>query len=198
MGARLAARPHSHRPARLGGSDSHAHIDRGGALGQCSHRNKIHSSGSIRPHVFQRDSSSAFDWNTPVVLQTHFHRFANIFDAHMIKQNCFCAVIERQLQFIQRPHFNFDRLLPSPVAKCMFEGRAGTSGERNMVALDQDTIREVEPVILSAAATHRILINHAQAGRRFACVENACLGALHSIHKLASRWWRCRPCAAEN
>ena len=41
------------------------------------------------------------------------------------------------------------------------ESRRNPTGECNVIVLDQHTIREVEPVILTAAATDRIFVDDA-------------------------------------
>ena len=42
-------------------------------------------------------------------------------------------------------------------------------------------------MILSAAASHRVLIDHPQAGRSLARIQNARLGARYGFHELASQ-----------
>ncbi len=93
--------------------------------------------------------------------------------------------VERLLQFFQRAHFHLDRLRAAPVAHSALQRRHNSSGQRDVVVLDQHSVGKIEAVILSAAAAHRVLVDHAQAGSGLAGVENARLRAGDRIHKLA-------------
>ena len=68
-----------------------------------------------------------------------------------------------------------------------FERGSDPTCQRNVVVLDEHAVGEIEPVILSPAATHRIFVDHAQARRGFAGIENSRLGARDGIHKLAGQ-----------
>ena len=54
-----------------------------------------------------------------------------------------------------------------------------------MVVLNQHAIRQVESVILPAAATDRILIQHAKAGGGLTSIENFCFGSTDRFHKFS-------------
>ena len=54
-----------------------------------------------------------------------------------------------------------------------------------MIILDQHAIGKIEPVILAAAAAHRVLVDDAQPGRCFARIKNARPRARDGFHKLA-------------
>ena len=54
-----------------------------------------------------------------------------------------------------------------------------------MIVFDQHAVREVQAVVVPAAAANCVFIEHAQAGHGLARIQNAGLGALHGINKLA-------------
>ncbi len=117
--------------------------------------------------------------------RTNLDRLAHMLDADMVEQDRLRAMVQRLLQFLQRPHFNFDRLPAAPVADRALQRRNRASSQRNVIALDQHAVGEIQPVILPAAAAHRVLVNHAQPRRRLARIENSHVRALDRIHKLA-------------
>src|ERR1700677_1667674 len=92
---------------------------------------------------------------------------ADIFDAYVVEQDCFRPVVERLPQFFERAHFDFDGLAAAPVVDGALESRDCASGQRDVIALDEDAVGKIQAVILASAAADGILINHAQAGRGF-------------------------------
>src|SRR4051812_307278 len=106
------------------------HVGRERRMGQCADGNEIHSSLGIRPHIFQRDPSGTFDWNTPLGPGTALDCGSHLFDWHIVKQDSFCAVGERFFQLCQASDFNLDRLRSTPVSMRSFESRRDASCQR--------------------------------------------------------------------
>ena len=103
----------------------------------------------------------------------------------MIEQDRLRPVIERLLQFFERSHFNLDWLPAAPVVDRTLQRRNDASRQRNVIALDQYAVGKIQPVILTASASHRVFVNQTQPRRCLACIENPHPRALHRIHKLA-------------
>ena len=59
--------------------------------------------------------------------------------------------------------------------------------QRNVIVLDQHSVGKIQAMVLTAAAAHCVLVEHPQAGRGLAGVEDACPGPGNRIHKLASQ-----------
>ena len=68
-----------------------------------------------------------------------------------------------------------------------FERRHNASCQRNMIVLDQNSVGEIQTMVLPASATHRVFVQHAQAGHSLAGVQNSSLGSGDRVRKLASQ-----------
>ena len=153
---------------------------------QRADRDEIHARLRIGAHVLQVDSAGALERNPPRLPRTNLDRLAHILNAHVVEQDRLRPVLQRLLQFFERPHFNLDRLPAAPVVEGALQRRNRAPGQRNVIVLDQHAVGEIQPVILAAAAAHRVFVNHAQPRRRLAGIENPNARTLHRIHKLAS------------
>src|SRR5690242_7451768 len=62
-----------------------------------------------------------------------------------------------------------------------------TSRKRNVIVFDENTIGKIETMVLPAAATHRVFIDHPQPGKSFARVKNSCLRPRDCIDEFPSQ-----------
>jgi len=74
---------------------------------------------------------------------------------------------------------------PRAVADRVLQGGGNSPGERDMIVLDEDSIGKIEAVILAAAAAHGVFVDHAQAGRGFASIEDTGVGAGDGVDEFA-------------
>ena len=91
----------------------------------------------------------------------------------------------------QRAHFNLHQLLSRDDCATRAPAPARPSRQRDVVVLDQHAIAEVETMVGAAAAAHRVLFQHAQAGRGFAGVQDRRRSRRRRPRSGASAW-RCR------
>src|SRR6476620_2209823 len=63
--------------------------------------------------------------------------------------------------------------------------RSDASRQRDVIVLDKHAVRKIKPVILSAAATHRVLVENTQAGHGLAGIEYAGFRSRDGVHKLS-------------
>ena len=77
------------------------------------------------------------------------------------------------LQLVKGANFDLDGLRSPAIAMRSFERGRDPAGQCDVVILDEHAVGKIEAVILSAAAAHGIFVDHAQARRGFARVENA-------------------------
>src|SRR5436305_9078950 len=59
-----------------------------------------------------------------------------------------------------------------------------STGEGNMIVLDQDSVGKVQTMVLPAAATHRVFIDHPQPRDRLPGIEDSGFSAGHSLDEL--------------
>src|SRR5207244_828895 len=59
-----------------------------------------------------------------------------------------------------------------------------STGERNMIVLNQDSVGKVQTMVLPAAATHRVFIDHPQPRDRLPGIEDSGFSAGHSLDEL--------------
>ena len=111
--------------------------------------------------------------------------FAHVLDRHVVEEKGFGSVGNREFHFLQLADFDFDGLRTTAVVMRALERGHDSSGERDVIVLNQHTIGKVEAVILAATATNAVFVDGAQAGNSFARIENARLGAANRFHELA-------------
>src|SRR5438034_9609327 len=59
-----------------------------------------------------------------------------------------------------------------------------STGERNMIVLNQDSVGKIQAMVLPAAATHRVFIDHPQPRDRLPGIEDSGFSAGHSLDEL--------------
>src|SRR5947207_15969142 len=59
-----------------------------------------------------------------------------------------------------------------------------STGERNMIVLNQDSVGKIQAMVLRAAATHRVFIDHPQPLDRLPGIEGSAFSAGHSLDEL--------------
>src|SRR5262249_51576948 len=91
------------------------------------------------------------------------------------------------LHFVDRAHFNFDRLRSTAVMVGPLERRNDASGERDMVVLDEYPLGEVEAMILAAAAADAVLVDGAQARDGLSRIKNTSFCTGDGIDELPSQ-----------
>ena len=146
------------------------------AIDECvsaADRNKIHARFGVRANIFQGDAAGAFEGNAARMARTNFDRFAHILDADMVEQNCLGAMGSACCNSSSERTSISTGWLPRRLRSARSSARDHSPGERDVVVLDQHAVGKIEAVILAAAAAHRILVDHAQAGRGLARIENA-------------------------
>src|SRR5215475_7533911 len=92
---------------------------------------------------------------------------------HIVQQNAFSAIGQGFFQLGQIANFDFNRLLLTAIVQRLLQCSRYASSERNMIVLEQDTVREIQAVVLPAAATDGIFVQYAQARGSLARVQNA-------------------------
>src|SRR5437660_6698204 len=56
-----------------------------------------------------------------------------------------------------------------------------STGERNMIVLNQDSVGKIQAMVLPAAATHRVFIDHPQPRDRLPGIEDSGFSGGHSL-----------------
>ncbi len=148
--------------------------------------------------IFQTNSARAFQGNTAFKLGATFDRAPHVFGRHVIEQDGLRAMGQRVVKFLWRADFYLDGLGAAAVADCVLQGGDNSAGERDVIVLDEDSIGKIEAVILAAAATHSVFVDHAQTGSGLASVENTRFGAGDGVDELASESGDAGSCAAES
>src|SRR3989441_13135038 len=60
-----------------------------------------------------------------------------------------------------------------------------STGERNMIVLNQDSVGKIQAMVLPAAATHRVFIDHPQPRNCLLGIEESGFSAGHSLDELS-------------
>ncbi len=146
---------------------------------------EIDTGVGVGANIFQTNSAGAFQGNSALEMGAALDGAANVFGRHVIEEDGFGAMRERILEILGRAHFYLDGLRAATVANCTLEGGDNSAGESDVIVLDQDSIRKIESMILTAAAAYGVFVDHAQAGSGFASIENAGFRAGDGIDELA-------------
>lgn len=107
-------------------------------------------------------------------------RFHQRIEGKIVEQDDIHARFEHRWDLLQRIHFTFDERPGQACAGLPHGGgeaftRAGVCGGE-VVVLDQHAVKEAQPVVPAPAAGHRVLFQHAEAGRGLARVEQLGVG----------------------
>ena len=164
-----------------------AHVCGMGRVGEEADGNKIDASFGVGANIFETDAAGAFDGNARFVFRAALYGAAHVFGGHVVEENGFRAVGKSIFQLGHGAHFYFDGLRAATIAKGAFERGNDSAGERDVIVFEQDSVGEVEAVILPSAAADGVFVDHAQAGRGLASIENAGLGAGNCVDKFAGQ-----------
>jgi len=170
--------------ADSGGHDTQAHVRSLRRVCEQANRNEIDARLGVGANVFQADSARALHWDGMFKFRTTLHRAPDVFCRHVVQQNRFSTVSQRIFQLAEVPHFHLDGLRTAPVSHSALQDGHDSAGQRNVIVLDEHSVGEIEPVILSAAAAHSILVDHSQPRCGFARIENSRFRARDSVHEL--------------
>src|SRR5215813_1437157 len=115
----------------------------------------VHPGKSILADIFEHNSTRRFNRDCEAAAAYDAHSLFHFRGRHVVEQKRFCTVVERFIQLVESAHFNIDRLpwlaqFMRPL-KYLFD----TAAQRNVVVLNEDAVREIDAVILAAAATDR-------------------------------------------
>src|SRR5215469_14295979 len=113
---------------------------RGG--GQGTDRDEVDACLGVCAHILEFDPTGTLHRDALFEAGTILDGLAHLFDFHVVEKQSFSAVSKRQLHFVERAHFNFDRLRSTTVMVGPLERRNDASGERDMVVLDEYPIGE--------------------------------------------------------
>src|SRR5580704_1825330 len=94
-------------------------------------------------------------------------------------------MLDGLIQLLERANFDLNDLLAAAVLVSAFQGGHNASCQRDVIVLDENSIRQIQPMVLSASTTHRILVEHSQSRNGLAGVQNSCLGTRYRIHETA-------------
>ena len=102
---------------------------------------------------------------------------------HVVEQDPVGAGGERLADLVERVALDLDRRSRQPAARSRSTAVRDSSGEAQVVVLDEDRVVEAQPVVRAAAAAHGVLLERAQAGRRLARVEEDRAGARDGVRR---------------
>ena len=94
-------------------------------------------------------------------------------------------MLQHQFEFLQRANLNLNRLRAATIAQRAIQRRNNAARQCDVIVLDQNPVAQVETMIVSAAASDCVLVEHAQAGSSLAGVKNGRLRSLDGIDVLA-------------
>src|SRR5271170_1281459 len=164
-----------------------AHINCLGRVSQQADGNEVDAGFGVDANIFETDAAGTLEWNAALQFRAALDGAACVFGRHVVEQNCFRATGQRLLQFFKSAYLDLKDLRTSAVVQRALDRGHDSARQRDVIVLNKDSVGEIEPVILSAAAAHRIFVDYAQAGCGLAGVENAGLGAGNGIDELASQ-----------
>src|SRR5580704_7601390 len=96
-------------------------------------------------------------------------------------------MLQSVFQFVERTNFDLDYLLAAAVLVSPFQCGRDPAGQCDVIVLDEHAIRQIQAVVVSAAAAYRIFVEHAQSGRGFSRVQDARGSAGHYVDEFASK-----------
>src|SRR5262249_37980703 len=118
----------------------------------------------------------------------HFHRLVHRRRIHVVEQHRVGQPdLEHLAQLIERIDLDLDLDQVAGGGLRALERRADSSGDGDVVVLDQHGIVEAEAMVETAAAAHRVLLQGAQARRGLARAANARARARDAAHEFMRR-----------
>ena len=98
--------------------------------------------------------------------------FFDLGGGHVVEQQRFGAMIERQVEFGEIAHFDVDGLSGLAAFFGAGEDLLDATAERDVIVLDENAVGEIEAMVFAAAATNGVFVEDAQAGYGLACIED--------------------------
>jgi len=174
----------SERPnAPLRGHNPHAHIASLRRVSEQSDGNKVDSGFRVGADIFNADAPGALERNVMFESVRALDGATHVFGRHVVEQDGFSAVDQCLLQFVEGSHFDLNRFRAAAVAQRPFQSWHDSSGQRDVIVFDEDSVGEIEAMILTAAAANRVFVDDAESRGGFACVKNARLRSGNRIHE---------------
>ena len=144
----------------------------------------VHPGQRVLADIFERDAARGLERNLKAAAAHDAHRLLHLRRAHVVQQ--------QRLRAAVRACSSSSKLRTSHVTVCpgvrAARARATTFAmpppSADVIALDQNAVGKIEPMALAAAATHRVLVQHAQPGNGLARVQHLGLRARDRIHVL--------------
>ena len=115
------------------------------------------------------------------------HRAAQRVRVHVVEQYRVDPVLQRLGELVERIDLELDLDQVAGMRAGAFERGADAAGERDVVVLDQHRVIEAEAMVGAAAEPHRLLFEHAQAGRGLAGADDLGLVVADRIGQRAGR-----------
>src|SRR5208283_5369836 len=171
--------------AGSGGHDPKAQIHGLRRMREQADRDEIDAGLGVGANVLQTNSAGAFQGNTRFYRRTALNRATHLLGRHIVEQDGFGAVGESVLEFVEGTHFDFDGLRAPAILYRALQHGNDAACQRDVIVLDKNSVGKIEAVILPAAAAHRVLVDHAEAGSGLPGVEDAGLRAGDSLDEFA-------------
>src|SRR6266566_3235766 len=166
----------------LFGINAQVNVHGRGGMRERAYRNVIHTGFGKVPDRFQCDSAGRFQWNAA---GCDLNCLPRLFRIEVVEKNDVRAGAERGPQLIQIAYFDLDLHQMTHMPPGFLDGPLEGRMKCKMVVLDENAVEESHPMIHPAAASHRVLVERAQAGNGFASIDNSSWSALNAIHVLA-------------
>ena len=80
------------------------------------------------------------------------HALPHLVGRHVVEQHGFGADLHHLVEFVERAHFDLDRLRTATVVQRALKRGNDATGQRDVIVLDENAVAEIEAVIMPAAA----------------------------------------------
>lgn len=154
-------------------------------MGESADGDVIRSGFGVVAHILEIDSAGDFDGYVAGVTADTVHASAHLIGSHVVEEERFCSEFKRLVEFLGSSHLDFDGLITGAVRERFRQDSGNSSAEIDVIVLDEDSVGEVEAVVLASAAADGILVQKTHTGHGLAGIENACFGTRYSVHEAA-------------
>ncbi len=159
------------------GGDAHGEVDGGGGVGERADRDEVDASFGVGANGFEGHSAGSFDGHAGECGADLLDGFFDGGGGHVIEQDGFGAAGDGLVELVLRTDFDLNGLAGFAEFERVGEGFRQAAAERDVVVLDEDSVGEIEPVVVAAATADSVFIERAEAGDGLARVEHLGFGA---------------------
>ena len=142
-------------------------------------RNIVDAGLGDRPHGVEAHAARRFQRNAS---GDELHRFAHLIERHVVEHDDIGFRRDGFAHLFEPVAFDLDLDQTRHVRTGAFHRLGDAPGDGDVIVLDHHAAVETEAMIGAAAAGHRMLLQHAQAGRGLAGVDQLRPGALDGVH----------------